>query len=455
MSEVKIKCKKCGRRLSQKSFFTFRNGEKSELCKKCLTMHVDNFDESTFLWLLEKFDVPYIPSEWNILRDKAFNQDPEGMNGTSVLGRYLSKMKLKQWEDYRWADTDELNGYVQERKQKEKEEEEKFEEEIEKQYREGIISEAQYKTLLSTETQARNISSFVKQTSNPPPSETGFFNFYDENDYINEDEMADPAEQLTKDDKVYLAMKWGRLYKPNEWIELEKSYNEMMSSFDIQDADTLNSLKLLCKTNLKMNQAIDEGNLEDYQKLSKVSEGLRKSSKFTAAQNKQEKGEYVDSVGELVAICEKEGFIPRYPTDIPQDKIDLTLKDMNKYLYKLVTQDLGFGQQIETALRKIQNQKEMEEAESDNLEEEIQDYSVIDEDSISEQYFEMLDELKADNAEKEAEVAEKFEIEEIVAKAKKERSKRIKDKKAESAKKKNKYAEMSEEEFNEYLKTLQ
>ena len=35
---------------------------------------------------------------------------------------------------------------------------------------------------------------------------------------------------------------------------------------------------------------------------------------------------------------------------------------MNDYVKKLVTQDLGFGQQIEDALKKIQIQKEMEES---------------------------------------------------------------------------------------------
>lgn len=62
-------------------------------------------------------------------------------------------------------------------------------------------------------------------------------------------------------------------------------------------------------------------------------------------------------------MCEREGYIPRFETDIPQDKVDLTLKDMKSYLYKLVTQDLGFGQQIEDALKKIQIQKEMAETE--------------------------------------------------------------------------------------------
>ena len=136
----------------------------------------------------------------------------------------------------------------------------------------------------------------------------------------------------------------------------------MTESFDIQDADTINTLILICKTNLQMNQYLDQGDIEGFQKISKVSESLRKTAKFTAAQNKDDKDEYIDSIGELISLCERDGFIPRFVTDIPQDKVDATLKDMNDYVKKLVTQDLGFGQQIEDALKKIQIQKEMEES---------------------------------------------------------------------------------------------
>ena len=44
--------------------------------------------------------------------------------------------------------------------------------------------------------------------------------------------------------------------------------------------------------------------------------------------------------------------------------------DMNSYVNKLVTQDLGFGQQIEDALRKIQIQQEMQKAEEITITEE-------------------------------------------------------------------------------------
>ena len=118
-----------------------------------------------------------------------------------------------------------------------------------------------------------------------------------------------------------------------------------------------------------MNQAIDCGDMEGYGKLSRVYDSLRKSAKFTAAQKKEQKEDYVDSVGALVEMCEREGgFIPRYAEDIPQDKVDATLQDMNNYIKKLVTQDLGFGQQIEDSLKKIQIQKEMNEAEQAAME---------------------------------------------------------------------------------------
>ena len=356
-------CQKCGKMLDEDTqFYTYKDGTKTEMCKKCLTIHIDNFDESTYLWLLEKMDVPYIPEEWNVLRERAYAKNPN-LNGMSVFGKYLSKMKLKQYKQYGWADTDKLNALNDEKRAIQKEEREKFEEEIKKQFEAGEIGEAEYKTMISAETQNKEYMS--RPIAQPEFSQDKYFS---ENNEIVQEQMNSLISELTQEDKKVLAMKWGVLYRPEEWIELEKDYNNMMNSFDIQDADTINTLILICKTNLKMNQALDAGDIEGYQKLSKVSESLRKSAKFTAAQNKEQKNDYVDCVGELVTMCEKDGFIPRFETDIPQDKVDLTLKDMENYLYKLVTQDLGFGQQIEDALKKIQIQKEMNENVEDILE---------------------------------------------------------------------------------------
>lgn len=375
-------CDKCGKTMDEGQFYTYKDGRKTELCKKCLTLHIDNFDDTTYVWLLQKMDVPYVPEEWNVLRDKALvkaNDDPRKLNGMSVFGKYLSKMKLKQWKEYGWADTEKLQAQNAEKRAASAEELAELDAMYQEQYDNGEITEAQYKTLVSTS--ARNANFYTNLDNNNNKFAAPEPTFFDETQFIDATELPDPAALMSQEEKITYAMKWGRLYTPNEWIELETDYQRMLKSFDIQDADSQNTLILLCKTNLKANQAIDSGDIEGFQKLSKVSESLRKSAKFTAAQNKEKKDDFVDSVGQLIAMCERDGFIPRYATDIPQDKVDMTLKDMNEYVRKLVTQDLGFGQQIEDSLKKIMIQNEMnKEAEKaqENDDEDFDPYAPIE-----------------------------------------------------------------------------
>jgi len=348
-------CQKCHKTLNDTQFYTYKDGTKTEMCKNCLTMHVNNFEPDTFLWILEKMDVPYVPSEWNILRDKDYARDPNKIGGAATLGKYLAKMKLKQFKDKTWADSEALQAEEEAKVAEHLESVKAQEEWATEQFEKGNISEAEYKTLTGTLTQEINRSN--NKIASGMPQQT----IFNENNYMKEEDIPDPSADLTEDDKKYLVMKWGRMYSPREWVELEKMAKEMENSFDIQDADTMNALILICKLNLKANQALDSGDYDGFAKLSRSLESMRKSSKFTAAQKKEEKADAVDCVGELVSICEREGFIPRFATDIPQDKVDITLRDMNEYVKKLVTQDLGFGQQIEDALKKIQIQKELQE----------------------------------------------------------------------------------------------
>lgn len=384
-------CQKCAKTMKADQFYTYKDGRKTELCKKCLTMHVNNFDEHTYLWILEKLDVPYIPEEWNVLRDRAYAKNPAGMTGMSVIGKYLSKMKLKQWKDYCWADGPRLCAENQEKVEKAKANQEKFEDEIKEQYERGEITEAEYKTLVSTETLRENEPYY-----NGPIQQPQAGNNFNENNFISEDTLVDFSKELSEEDKLYLAMKWGRLYKPNEWIELEKKYVEMEQGFDIQDPDTKNALILICKTNLKLNQAIDCGDMDGFTKLSRTYDSLRKSTKFTAAQNKSETNNFVDSVGELVAYCEHEGGqIPKFNIETPQDIIDTEIKDLKDYTKSLVYQDTALAQQIENYLKqriaadeRKQDLAAAKEKGLDKPELENEDY---------EQYFnQMFDELNQD-----------------------------------------------------------
>lgn len=349
----KCTCIKCKRTLADTKFYTYKDGAKCELCKDCLTMHIDNWDPETFLWILEKFDLPYIESEWNILRDRAYAKDPHKMTGLSVIGKYISKMKLKQFKNYTWADSDRLNQEANVRLQmmggSAGTEEEQ--EHIKEAYENGEISEAQYKTYIQTtapEPRFEQISGQIKEVGGSFPQDV---------------ELIDVGADLTTEDKVYLAMKWGKMYSAADWVALEKMYNDFQNSFDIQDAATDKTLMFICKTSLKMDQALDIGDFDTYQKLSKVYDAQMKSSKFTAAQNKDEKTKQFDAIGELVAYCEKtKGAIPEYVIDTPLDIVDKVIDDLQTYTRNLITSDSGLAQQIEEYIKKRERADEQRAA---------------------------------------------------------------------------------------------
>lgn len=87
-------------------------------------------------------------------------------------------------------------------------------------------------------------------------------------------------------------------------------------------------------------------------------DSLMKSGKWTAAQNKANSEDIVDSVGAIVAICEKEGFIPRYYVDGPQDKVDRVIEDMQKYTHDLIINESGLGVMIENAMKQMKEEEE-------------------------------------------------------------------------------------------------
>jgi hypothetical protein len=67
---------------------------------------------------------------------------------------------------------------------------------------------------------------------------------------------------LSEEDITYLRLKWGKSYRPEEWVKLEQLYEEMMGSYDIQTAGHIDTLKLVCKTSLKANQLLDLGDID-------------------------------------------------------------------------------------------------------------------------------------------------------------------------------------------------
>ena len=369
-------CKTCNRTMDEGQFYLSKrldkypqNGKLPE-CKKCITRHVNNWDPKTFVWILEEIDVPYIEEEWNTLVER-YCQDRSKVTGMTVLGRYLSKMKLKQFRDYGWDDTEKIKAEIDAKKR-------------DVMARQGYSGE-EIEAALAAGTMPPKPEGW-DDTIEKPVEETPSMDMLEPAGFIDE---------LTDEDKIYLSLKWGKTYKPYEWVWLEQYYQEMMDSFDIQTPSHIDSLKLICKTSLKCHQLIDLGDIEGFQKMSRVYDTLMKSAKFTAVQNKAESGEFMESISELVLLCEKEGgFIPRFYTDSPKDKVDMTIRDMQGYNRSLIENETNLSDLIEGAVKALQRQAEIEEDEDiddDELDlEEIVKQDMTDEDF--EEYYSFLEE---------------------------------------------------------------
>ena len=365
-------CKTCGRTMDGDQFYAsnrldrYPDDGKLPECKKCITRHVDNWNPRTYLWILEEIDVPYIEDEWNKLLER-YGKDRTKITGMTILGRYLSKMKLNQYNMYKWEDTEKIKAKAEAEKR-------------DVMARQGYSGEEIEQAIAADFTPAKPVGMDEPTREEPAP--------------IDAFEPVGFEDDLTEEDKIYLSIKWGKTYKPYEWVQLEKYYQEMMQSFDIQTPSHEDYLKLICKTSIKAHQLIDLGDIEGFQKMSKVYDALMKSAKFTAVQNKAESGEFVNSISELVLLCEKEeGFIPRFYTDKPKDKVDETLADLRGYTNTLVTEEMNLGNLIESAVKALQRQAEQAEDEDIDDEDEILDMDTLEElkDSDFEDHYDFLE----------------------------------------------------------------
>ena len=344
--EPKIICKKCGRERAATKFFKKKTKERIDICVDCLTMYIDNYDYTTFSWILEMFDIPYIKNVWIKMANDIYLKNPAKFSNRSVIGKYIRTMNMKQYADYCFADSDKLNMAQEMAKERREATVDKdYVLQLQKELEEGKISKAQYDTL-SPETP----SSIDKEEEE--------FIALKEEAIKPIQQGADEGEirkQLTDEEYQYLLMKWGYLYQPSQLVQMEKLNNKYANEYEL-NVDREDTLKKICKTSLKMDEALDVGDTQAYQKLASVYDQLRKAGKFTEVQNKEEQERYLDSVGELVALCEREGgpikeFVD--PDEYPQDKVDFTIKDLKSYNYNLATNELNLSDLIQTYIDKL------------------------------------------------------------------------------------------------------
>ena len=405
-------CSKCGRTIPESNFWKMKNKEHFHMCKDCLLQEVDDREPETFLWILEGFDVPYVEGLWQDIAVTAYNRDPIKYNHkTSVLGRYIRSGNMKPWRQWGWKDTDKANEYYIGLHGVKKEVSEETKQELKKQLEAGEISEAEFNARTSnveeptaySEPVGASALGYNKKLKMPEPTtaQNKVQQVAWEMPMSIKEREQKLKDDLTEEDMLYLAAKWGTNWRPSEWIALEQMYTAYADEYEL-NVDRENTLRQICKTSVKMDQALENDDIQTYKSLSQAQDSLRKSGKFTEQQNKENTSDYISSIGQLVAEIEKAGSIihqKEYTLTYEPDIIDKTLADNQRYLSTLVKNEMGLGDLIESYIEKLDQARaadeehplELKEADQDTKDEAFaRSYALALEGNVDQEIMEMM-----------------------------------------------------------------
>lgn len=341
----KITCRICGRTLFEMEFY-LRNGTPIDICKDCCTANLDISNPDTFMWVLKELDLPFDKERFYRVFDEKMRKDGPNYSRKGAFGIYVRTVKTrlsKERSTYTFADTERINQENDRRRQ--------------------ILLDSS-DTLSLGERKAREAmlsnGEALRQEALIQQKEQAALETVEALRSV-EDELGN---SLTLDDKRYLANKWGTSYSPTEWLKMEDLYTRYAAEYDL-NVDREETLRKICKTSLKMDQALDDGDLTGYRALSQVLDALRKSGKFTEVQNKEDRADLISSVGQLVLLCERNGGVIEHlppAEDYPRDKIDLTINDYKQYAVSLLKNEPNISGIIEAYVNKLDEaQKKTEE----------------------------------------------------------------------------------------------
>ena len=315
-------CLTCKKTLDEKQFFKTSRLDKHPSgllpdCKTCLTMTVDDTDPSTFLPILKEIDVPYIPSEWRALLVK------KDARSSSILGKYVSKMRLNQFKKRRWADSKKLAEEEAESLLAAMRQETETETEAEAKVQEMLTFGDIKKPEMNSMSQAPDMASLYGLTP-----ETSKYH-------------------LTQEEIDRLRLEWGEDYTEDQYFKLEQLFNDMQEAYVIQDPIAISNAKMICKMTEKMNKFLDIDDVESVSKISRQLDLFIKSANLAPVQQK-DRQQTTFAISQLAFLVEREGgFIPEFYIDSPNDKIDQILFDMQEYTQHLVRGESNIAEMVE------------------------------------------------------------------------------------------------------------
>lgn len=142
----------------------------------------------------------------------------------------------------------------------------------------------------------------------------------------------------------------------DDYRYLENFYNDLCTTQNLVSATQRDDAKRLCEVGLLATKKIRAG--LDAKNEMAIYHNIVKTEGFEP-KNAKNIGDF-DSVGELYTWLEKRGWKPKWHTE-PQDSVDFTIQNIQKYLQRLVTNEGSIGDQVENRRKQLELAAKLED----------------------------------------------------------------------------------------------
>lgn len=352
-------CKVCGKQLDVKNFFTSKNKTLHpdgylDVDKNCALMFFDYSNPATFMRVLLETDTPWLPHIYLEILYKDFKVTQP--NNKALVGKYISKMKLSQYNKETFAKSVSLQeeaGYG----------EEEISNPFNYTYPEwGMPPNFTIPLNIDMDRMPQGASSPEQLVSaSMSGNDLGIVAGVD-------------TSLLTDEDFKYLSDHWGATTSLEDCIKCERNYQQMVrNEYEVKTTTHKDYIKKLCILSIKADRALEVGDFKGYSDLMKIYDQITKAANLQPKNAIQDSGDQYMDIGTIARICEADDFIPTWDLELDQDKVDLTIVDLKLYLKRLFDNDPTIKEMMAEVEGKIQA-KDKEELELLDEEEERKEW---------------------------------------------------------------------------------
>jgi hypothetical protein len=160
--------------------------------------------------------------------------------------------------------------------------------------------------------------------------------------YKHRFDNVDEVQEIKTDDGVIklnkeIAMKFGSGYTNREYLQMEKFYQDMCRTHDINTPQLKKQLIYLCKLQIQMDRALEQGDSTAFKKYSDAYEAILKSSGFRPIDRKSSnESSGIVSFSALWEQVEKHGYVEPKPIEERMDLVDVAILSHFNYIRQLV-----------------------------------------------------------------------------------------------------------------------